>query len=72
MRGGELARLRTALRLAEWGSCDGCGRLYYCPICHAHHEGSHAPDCPIGLAVAGSPELTDEQRREVGVHFDTW
>jgi hypothetical protein len=53
--------LRKVLQHVQWGSCDGCGRMWYCPICGAskehwdddgnHAEGEHAEDCPIGNAL---------------------
>lgn len=57
----ESARLRTALQLVEYGSCDGCGNRNKCVECgarfHNWTEDSgnvpelHVPDCAIGLAL---------------------
>jgi len=57
--------LRAALESIQWGSCDGCGRHVYCPICKGQEPSlaeydevsprerfGHKPDCPIGKALA--------------------
>ncbi len=60
-------RLRAALRLVEWGSCDGCGNKHRCVECGAHREvfneatdemiaGTHARGCSIAAAL-GSPTV---------------
>ena len=59
----EVRKLRAALDLIQWGSCDGCGNKYCCPECGGNKphpecprdeddppEG-HKPDCPVGLAL---------------------
>jgi rubrerythrin len=52
----QIDRLRGALEVAQWGSCDGCGQLRQCPVCGASRETEsgaepHAPGCLIGKAL---------------------
>lgn len=61
-----ISELDTALRKAQWGSCDGCGQLRQCPLCKAkrhqladdgftHVDGEHFPACEIGRALRNHP-----------------
>jgi len=59
-----LEELRAALELVQWGSCDACGRLNYCPVCHEPRTrpgdeceevpGQHLDKCPVGRALEGT------------------
>lgn len=42
-------RLRAALKLVEYGSCDGCSNKAYCVECGA--DLLHDPDCAVGIAL---------------------
>lgn len=61
----ENERLRSALKLVEYGSCDNCGNKYRCVECGADATWwgedeelqdpipqPHKPECPVGKALA--------------------
>jgi hypothetical protein len=56
MAADEIERLRVALRLVEFGSCDGCGRGGFCHWCSQQDEfdfqPDHLPACPVAAALA--------------------
>jgi hypothetical protein len=48
----QVARLRDALEYAQWGSCDGCGSMRYCPECGTSRDfDKHIDKCSIGAAL---------------------
>lgn len=54
----EIELLRDALRLVEFGSCDGCGRGVYCFWCSkqeefAYESRAHLVGCPVAAVLGG-------------------
>lgn len=52
--------LTAALKLVEWGSCDGCGAKDFCVVCGAYWSDGHADDCQVWIAL-GRPEPPTER-----------
>jgi hypothetical protein len=59
----KLYDVTDAIEALEWGSCDGCGQHYTCPVCGATKTtwdesgmnelpGKHKEDCPIPALIA--------------------